>query len=110
MDLRKYGRSLEEGQRLFEVRDMHEYFADIDSAVAQMKRDGIDTIVLMGHSTGGLTTSLYLNNRPDSAIKGLILNSPFLDWNQSKFQERVLIPLVNCLGGHFPGMKALSGR
>lgn len=109
VDLRKYGRSLEEGQRLFEVRDMHEYFADIDSAVAQMKRDGIDTIVLMGHSTGGLTTSLYLNNRPDSAIKGLILNSPFLDWNQSKFQERVLIPLVNCFGGHFPGMKALSG-
>ncbi len=61
VDLRKYGRSLMEGQKAFQVRDMHEYFADIDSAVMCMKRDGIDEIVLIGHSTGGLTTSLYMN-------------------------------------------------
>lgn len=51
VDLRKYGRSLMEGQKAFQVRDMKEYFADIDSAVNCMKRDGIDEIVLMGHST-----------------------------------------------------------
>ena len=32
-------------------------FPDIDSAVIDMKRHGIDSIVLMGHSTGGLTAS-----------------------------------------------------
>ncbi|MDE6490046.1 MAG: alpha/beta fold hydrolase, partial [Muribaculaceae bacterium] len=61
VDLRKYGRSLLQGQEPFEVRDMQEYFADIDSALAVMKRDGIDKVVLVGHSTGGLTTSLYMS-------------------------------------------------
>ena len=109
VDLRKYGRSLMERQKAFQVRDMKEYFADIDSAVNCMKRDGIDEIVLMGHSTGGLTTSLYMNDNPPSEIKALILNSPFLDWNQSKFQERVLIPAVDCIGNLFPGIAISQG-
>ena len=93
VDLRKYGRSLLPGQKPFQVRDMKEYFADIDSAIAQMKDDGIDEIILMGHSTGGLTTSLYMASNPDSDIRALILNSPFLDWNlggSSKYAESVL--------------------
>lgn len=102
VDLRKYGRSLEAGQTAFEVRDMHEYFADIDSAVVCMKADGIEDIVLMGHSTGGLTTSLYMSEQPDTAIKALILNSPFLDWNQSKLQEKLLIPAVDLFGKLMP--------
>lgn len=109
VDLRKYGRSLMEGQKAFQVRDMHEYFADIDSAVMCMKRDGIDEIVLVGHSTGGLTTSLYMNENPPAEIKVLVLNSPFLDWNQSKFQERILIPAVDCIGGVLPGIAISQG-
>lgn len=109
VDLRKYGRSLMEGQKAFQVRDMHEYFADIDSAVMCMVHDGIDEIVLMGHSTGGLTTSLYMNENPPSEIKALVLNSPFLDWNQSGFQERFLIPAVDCIGGLFPDIAISQG-
>lgn len=97
VDLRKYGRSLMPGQRRFEVRDMREYFADIDSAVMQMRADGVRDIVLMGHSTGGLTTALYMSAHPAQPIRALVLNSPFLDWNQSKFEERVLIPAVRTL-------------
>ena len=74
---------------------MREYFPDIDSAIIDMKRHGIDSIVLMG-ATGGLTTSLYMNEHPDTAIRALVLNSPFLDWNQSKVQEKVLIPAMQC--------------
>lgn len=109
VDLRRYGRSLEKGQRLFEVRSMHEYFADIDSGIAEMKREGVKEIVVLGHSTGGLTTSLYLNYRHDPAIKGLILNSPFLDWNQSKFQEKILIPVVSFIGRFWHSLTALPG-
>lgn len=109
VDLRKYGRSLEDGQRKFDTRSMHEYFADIDSAIAQMKREGVSEIVLMGHSTGGLTTSLYLNYRHDPAIEGLILNSPFLDWNQSKFQEKILIPIVSAIGSWWHSIDVLPG-
>ena len=109
VDLRKYGRSIMPGQTKFQVRDMKEYFADIDSAVMQMKRDGIDNIVLMGHSTGGLTTALYMNDNPDKDIKALILNSPFLDWNQSTFQEKFLIPTVDCIGKLMPNIKISQG-
>lgn len=109
VDLRRYGRSLTDGQRKFDVRDLREYFADIDSGIAEMKREGVKDIVLMAHSTGGLISSLYMNEHPDPDIKALVLNSPFLDWNQSKFQENILIPIVCCLGGHRKNIKAISG-
>lgn len=109
VDLRKYGRSIIAGQKMFQVRDMKEYFADIDSALAQMKRDGNREIVLMGHSTGGLTTSLYMNENPDTLIRALILNSPFLDWNQTKFQEKFLIPMVRGVARLFPDISITQG-
>lgn len=64
VDLRKYGRSLLPGQRMFQVRDIHEYFADIDAAVKVIDADGDREIILLGHSTGGLTTSLYMSEPP----------------------------------------------
>lgn len=109
VDLRRYGRSLLPGQRKFDVHDISEYFADIDSAIEEMKHEGVKDIILMGHSTGGLTTSLYMNSHPDPAIKALVLNSPFLDWNQSKFQEGVLLPLMRCLGGKWKYIRAVGG-
>lgn len=109
VDLRKYGRSLMPGQRMFEVRDMREYFADIDSALVQMQADDVRDIVLMGHSTGGLTTSLYMASHPDVPVRALVLNSPFLDWNQSRLQERVLVPVVRSLSGLLRGVRIPQG-
>jgi len=109
VDLRKYGRSLLPGQRRFEVRDMGEYFADIDSAVARMRRDGVTDIVLMGHSTGGLITSLYMEDKPAPEIKALVLNSPFLDWNFTGFMRHVMIPLAAATGRWFPDISIPQG-
>lgn len=109
VDLRKYGRSLMPGQRRFEVRDLREYFPDIDSALCQMHADGIRRVVLMGHSTGGLVSALYMSNKPDPAIRALVLNSPFLDWNQSRLEERVLIPAVRSVSGVAPGLRIPQG-
>ena len=99
VDLRKYGRSLLPGQKRFEVRSMKEYFADIDSALCVIKNEGYSKVVLMGHSTGGLTTSYYMTEHRDDRpqIVALVLNSPFLDWNLSKFQEKFLVPFVSVL-------------
>lgn len=105
IDLRKYGRSLLEGQRLFQVRDLHEYFPDIDSAVEIISADGTESIALLGHSTGGLTTSLYMSEKPSPLIKALMLNSPFLDWNMPTFQKKVIIPIASSFGRVFPNVK-----
>ena len=109
VDLRKYGRSILPGQKKFQARNLNEYFADIDSALAQMKADGVDDIVLMGHSTGGLISSYYMNEHPDSDIKALILNSPFLEWNLNGFTRKVAVPVVSALSNLFPNMAISQG-
>ena len=108
VDLRKYGRSILPGQRMFEVRNIDEYFADIDSAITVMEASGLDEVVLMGHSTGGLTVSCYLNDHRPDIIKGLILNSPFLDWNLGWTEKFVWA--VSGMGRLFPNMKISQGE
>lgn len=105
VDLRKYGRSLLPGQRMFQVRDIHEYFADINSAVDVIINDGNSEIALLGHSTGGLTTSLYMSENPSPAIKALMLNSPFLEWNLPWTMRNIVMPIVSFLGRIMPDTK-----
>lgn len=103
VDLRKYGRSIRPGQYPFEVRDLSEYFAEIDSAVQTIRQEGNTEIVLMGHSTGGLITSLYCDYyRNDLPVDALILNSPFLEWNFNALYRNFLIPIVSWLGSMLP--------
>lgn len=107
VDLRRYGRSLMDGQPRFDVRDMSSYFPDIDSALVVMERSGIREVILMGHSTGGLTTAYFESCCHPEIIKALILNSPFLDWNQG-WKEHI-IPAVSLLGKFFPNFEISQG-
>jgi len=109
VDLRKYGRSVLSGNRLFQAHDVSEYFADIDSALKVIREDGVEEVALMGHSTGGLTTSLYMATSPDTIVKALILNSPFFDWNQSALNRKVLIPAMDLVGKIAPGLEFSQG-
>lgn len=96
VDLRKYGRSILAGQQKFEVKNLKEYFADVDSALNIIDGDGYKNVVLMGHSTGGLIVSYYMMNHKSDRqqVKAMVLNSPFLDWNLGKFQENFLVGFV----------------
>ena len=105
VDLRKYGRSYMDGQKMFQVRDLTEYFPDIQAGIEAMKEDGNNEIILMGHSTGGLTTSLYMQCCADPCIKALILNSPFFAWNLSKVMIRLGIPILKTLAVLIPGIR-----
>lgn len=105
IDLRKYGRSLMKGQRMFQVRDLHEYFPDIDSAVKIMANDNNCEIAMLGHSTGGLTASLYMSETPSALIKALMLNSPFLDWNMPAYMKKIIVPAISMLGRLFPNIR-----
>lgn len=95
VELRKYGRSKLENQTWFEVKDLSEYYADIDSAIARIKAEGTKDIYFLAHSTGGLIASLYLNDRQEErSIKAAVFNSPFLDFNLSGVVRNGLVPTL----------------
>lgn len=81
LELRRYGRSLAPGQLAGFVGTLDDYFEELDRAVGILREDH-DQVVLMGHSTGGLTASLWADARP-GAIDALVLNSPWLDLQAS---------------------------
>ena len=93
LDLRKYGRSLRPGQTPGYITDLAAYDEDIAAALHAMGRavDGASSgrrLVLLGHSTGGLTLSLWASRHPDT-VDALILNSPWLE-----FQVASARPLI----------------
>jgi alpha-beta hydrolase superfamily lysophospholipase len=94
LDLRKYGRSLRSGQTPGYVTDLATYDEDIQAALSVM---GTSTagrkLVLLGHSTGGLTLSLWAARHPGRAA-GLILNSPWLEFQASRVGRQMLAPLM----------------
>lgn len=105
VDLRRYGRSLMSGDKMFRVRDLTEYFPDIEAGISAMKEDGITEIIIMGHSTGGLTTTLYMEGHPDPAVRGLILTSPFLTWNLSPAVIKFGIPVMKLISRISPHLR-----
>lgn len=108
LDLRRYGRSLREGQRPGYVTSLDEYDADIEAALDAMPGRGRRRLVLMGHSTGGLTLTLWAARHPGVA-SALVLNSPWLELQTGAFARQALAPLVQAraridpLGPH-PGV------
>lgn len=110
VDLRRYGRSRLPWQYPFNVRDMKEYFADIDSALTQIRRDGNTDITLGGHSTGGLTVIFYATERgARSGVNRVVTNSPFLEWNFNTFTRNVAVPVVGAFSHLAPNAKIKQG-
>jgi alpha-beta hydrolase superfamily lysophospholipase len=83
LDLRKYGRSLLAHQTPNFARSLTEYYPELDEAARIIREvDGHDQVLVAGHSTGGLITSLWAHSRQGQGIiDGLFLNSPFFDFN-----------------------------
>ncbi|HCU77803.1 MAG TPA: alpha/beta hydrolase, partial [Microbacterium sp.] len=95
LDLRKYGRSLRAGQTPGYVSSLAEYDADIAAALSAMGREDKPgrRLVLLGHSTGGLTLSLWAARHPGVA-SALVLNSPWLEFQTGAWGREALTPLV----------------
>lgn len=111
VDLRRYGRSREPWQYPFNVRKLDEYFDDIDSALMQMRRDGVRDITLSGHSTGGLTVLLYAAKRGARVgVNRVVTDSPFLEWNYNAMYRDLLIPMVSFVGSMAKNMKIPQGH
>ncbi|GAB4086822.1 alpha/beta hydrolase [Myceligenerans cantabricum] len=103
LDLRKYGRSIRDGQTLNYVTDLETYDEDIETALAEIQggtgagaggpgaAHGGRRLLLMGHSAGGLILSLWASRSPGRAA-GLVLNSPWLELQGREAGRRVLEP------------------
>lgn len=95
VDLRKYGRSILPNHKMNNVRDLKEYFADLDTALRIIQTEGSTTVLLNGHSTGGLICTYYAQEHPNSALfQGMFLNSPFFEFNESKFKRKFGVPFI----------------
>lgn len=109
IDLRKHGRSILPHQKPNMTRDLREYFEEIDMAIEIIKKEN-NQLVLIGHSTGGLISSLYAHTRRnDKLIDGLILNSPFFDFNKPEGFKKNVLPLVAKFGLKFPSIPSPEG-
>lgn len=95
LDLRKYGRSLREGQTANFVDNLSTYRAELDAAARMIRAEGHEELVVLGHSTGGLIAALWTNartqNLPDGfpRISAVILNSPWFDLNKPWFLRTI---------------------
>lgn len=100
VDLRRYGRSLRAGQLPGWITDLDHYAAELDAAVELIAADH-DEITLMGHSTGGLVSVLWADAHPD-AIRGLVLNSPWLDLQGSAMVRTLGTPILAAISQRNP--------
>ncbi|MGB0099379.1 MAG: alpha/beta hydrolase [Nocardioides sp.] len=107
LDLRKYGRSLRPHQTPNYVSDLREHFPELDAALHRVaERDGHDHVIVSAHSTGGLITSLWANERRSQgrgpALAGLVLNSPWLDMQGGRIARGIGTKAVMRIGARQP--------
>jgi alpha-beta hydrolase superfamily lysophospholipase len=96
LDLRKYGRSLLPHQTPNFCRSLTDYYPELDEATRIIREvDGHDQMLVAGHSTGGLITSLWSHSRQGrNLVDGLFLNSPFFDFNTPWVVRRPLMSAI----------------
>ncbi len=106
VDLRKYGRSLRPHQTPNYTTDLRVYGAEIGAALRTIRAEHDDDagVVLLGHSTGGLVSSLWAHAHP-GAVDAVVLNSPWLDHNGSRVEVAVSVPTATAIGRVAPRVR-----
>ncbi|GGF04273.1 alpha/beta hydrolase [Mycetocola zhadangensis] len=98
LDLRKYGRSLRDHHTPGYVTNLADYDEDIEAALTAMGHGhGMQPsrrLLILGHSTGGLTVSLWVDRHPERA-HAVVLNSPWLEFQAGAVGRRALAPLAS---------------
>lgn len=106
IDLRKYGRSLLPHQTPNFCVDLDEYDADLEAAMHRIRdRDGHRRVVIVGHSTGGLVTTLWASRRRAQglpAADAFVLNSAWLDLQGPFLFRTAGTEAINQLGQRRP--------
>lgn len=109
LDLRKYGRSFLPHQKFNDIRNLKAYYEEIQRSLEIIHEERNLKVYLIGHSTGGLILTLFAKDHPGSLLfDGLILNSPFYEFNQSKW-VKFLLPFASFTGRFFPRITISGG-
>ena len=110
VDLGKSGRSLLPHQKMNNLRDVEEYFDDIEKGLQLIRGEHSGFVILEGHSLGGLVCALFAaSGRYDSLFDGLFLNSPFFEQNKDAITRKLLIPLVSQVAEKYPNLRVVGG-
>ncbi len=99
LDLRKYGRSLRPGQTPGYITDLATYDEDLAAALEVIGSER--HLILMGHSTGGLTLSLWAARNAGRAA-ALVLNSPWLEFQGREWGRAALAPVIGLQARYRP--------
>ena len=103
VDLRKFGRSLRDGQTPGYIEDLHDYAAEFnalrDLVVAEQGEQV--RILLVAHSQGGLSSVLWLNSQRTHHVEAVALDSPWLELQGNRMFRILSTPVVQAfqLGG-----------
>ncbi len=101
LDLRKYGRSWLPHQTATYVADLATYDEELEQAYRLVREDH-DRVLLSGHSTGGLIVPLWVDRRRPRGLSGLVLNSPWLEMNNSTLMRTAGTAVIDRLGAWDP--------
>lgn len=98
LDLRDHGRSIRPGRPPNTTTELATYAEEIDAAV-ELLRATHGRVVLLGHSTGGLTAALWAHaRRGRGRVEAVVLNSPWLDLQKPQPQRAAVTAAVAVLG------------
>ncbi|WNY23126.1 hypothetical protein MmiHf6_04280 [Methanimicrococcus hongohii] len=105
LDLRKCGRSHQSHQKFNDIRDLRTYHEEILEALQIIYIEGNEDVILAGHSMGGLVLTLFAKDYTDDDLfDGLILNSPFFNFN-TVLTKKTLISAASMAGRYFPNLE-----
>ena len=110
LDLRKHGRSLRPGQTIGWTDDLAVYDEEIGEAkrIIQVEHPDLP-LLLMGHSTGGLIALRWAYRHP-GALRGLILNSAWLEMQTMASMRPAMQQVLGRLATKRPRATVISSR
>lgn len=102
LDLRHYGRNLNASSVPGFITNLEDYFEEFDAAHRIISSAHPGTrFVMLGHSTGGLSASLYAAANP-TKVDALALNSPWLEFQASELGRTALAKILKATSHRNP--------
>lgn len=107
IDLRRCGRSRQNGEYWHYTEDLANYFPELSDALRLITAEH-EAVVPLAHSAGGLITSLWVDHVRRTApedharIHGLILNSPWIDLQFNPLLVKSAKPALKAIGRVLP--------